>query len=114
MIHVVGESPRAIFYRSPGLGGSLMKNFQVSGVHGIFHRLKPIAIKLRLDENFPAPILPEPDVEIRYQRRRLRPQIGPVKTGELLHRIGLVLDGQMKLAGGRFCRRFQAISLCVV
>src|SRR2546428_9853765 len=91
-----------------------MKNLQMGGVHRIFHRLKPVTVELRLDEDFSVAILPEPDIQIRYQRHRFRTQIAPIKTDQLLHRIGLLLDGQMKFTFGRLGGWFQAIAFSIL
>ncbi len=48
-------------------------------VDGIFHRLKPVTVELRLNENLAAAVFAKPDVEVCDQRRRQRPHVGPVE-----------------------------------
>src|SRR5258706_16284566 len=86
----------------------------MSRVHRVFHRLEPITVELRLDENFPMAVFSEPDVEIGNQRRRQRPEVGPVEPNQFLHRISLLLHRQVELAFTGLRRSFKTTSLGVV
>ena len=79
-LNVIRESARAVLNRPATIGGVLMENLQMRRVHGILHRLKPIAVELRLNEDFPVTILTKPNIEVWDQRQRLWAQVGPVKT----------------------------------
>src|SRR5919108_1054647 len=83
-------------------------------VHGIFHRLQPVAVELRQNAQPMPTVSARPDVILGYRRRGLRPEISPVKPGELLHRIGSMFDGKRKFAVPRFRRCLQAVTLRVV
>src|SRR5437867_1494995 len=83
-------------------------------VHRILHRLEPITIELRLNEDLSMSVFSEPDIDIRDQRCWLRSHICPVKPNQLLHWIRFLLHGQVKFALGGFRRSFQAIALGVI
>src|SRR5262245_11198083 len=70
--NVVGQPSGGVLDRPTAIGGVLMENLQMRRIHGILYRLKPIAVELRLYENFSMSILSNPHVEIRYQRQWLR------------------------------------------
>src|SRR4029450_7418314 len=70
-LNVIRESGRAVFNRPAAIGRILMENLQMRRVHGILHRLKPIAVELRLNEDFSVTILSEPNIEVGDQRQRL-------------------------------------------
>src|SRR4051812_2925192 len=82
-------------------------------VHRVFHWLNPVAIELRLNKNFSLAVLAIPDIEIRYDGRRLRAEISPVQSYEFLNWIRPLLDGQMKLTIAWFRRCFETVPFCV-
>jgi hypothetical protein len=112
--HIIREPPGGVGNRPASAGGVLMQDLQVSRIDGIFHRLKPIAVELRLNEYFSVAVLPHPNIVFRNQRRRLGAHIGPVQACQALYRIGFLLYGQAKFAASGLRRTFKAIALSIV
>src|SRR5262249_36847193 len=63
-LNIVSEPACRILNRAPAAGRFLMKDLQMCGIHRVFHRLKPIAVELRLNKDFSMSILSKPHVEI--------------------------------------------------
>src|SRR5678816_914325 len=88
----------------------LMEDMQVRRVDGIFHRLQPIAVELWQSAQ-PMPAVGScPNVVLRNNGRRLRPQIGPIQTRQFLHWISFLLHREAKVTSGGLRRSFQAIA----
>src|SRR4029077_6189324 len=92
----------------------LMKHMQMRRIDGVFHRLQPVAVQLRHRAQ-PVPAVGAcPDIIFWYRWYGFRPKIGPVKSCELLHRIGCMLDRERELTPRRFRRSLQAIAFRVI
>ena len=53
-------------------------------------------------------------VERDLVAKEARAARAPVKAGEFLHRIGLMLHGEREIAPGRFCRSLQTVAFRII
>src|SRR5688572_30669653 len=110
---VDGATGRALNFKAVG-DKLLMQNVQVGRVHGIFHRLKPVAIQLRQRAQPVPAIGARPDIVFWNCRRRVRSEVSPVKPRQLFDRISCVLHSPAKVALRRLSRGFKTIAVNIV
>src|ERR1051326_237361 len=84
------------------------------GIDGILHRLEPVTVEARMDDDFAVAVAAEKRVVMRQCGRGKRPKIGPDEIQMLLNRIGGLLDGAVKVAAGGLRRTFEAVAFEVV
>src|SRR5438309_932468 len=78
----------------------------MSRVHGVLHRLQPIAVEHGLDVDAVVAVLAHPEVELRERGNRLRAQVGPVKIEEAMNRVRLLADRETEHTVCWLGRRF--------
>jgi hypothetical protein len=54
-----------------------MQDLEVRGIDGIFHRLKPVTIELRMDDDRPVAVAAKQRIVRRHHRRWRRAHVGP-------------------------------------
>src|ERR1051325_10133609 len=84
------------------------------GIDGILHRLEPVTVEARMDDDFAVAVAAEKRVVMRQCGRGKRPKIGPDEIQMLLNRIGGLLDGAVKVAAGGVRRTSEAVAFEVV
>src|SRR5919108_5106295 len=83
---------------------------QMRRIDGVLHRLKPIAIDERVDDDPAFAILPRKHVPAWQQRLRFRSHVGVQKPGQFLYRISLVSRSLFEGASLRLRRLLQTFS----
>src|SRR3954451_7341329 len=83
-------------------------------VDRILHCLKPVAIELRQGAQPVPAVGARPDIVLWNCRRRLRAEVSPVKSRQLLDRISLVLYRSAKTALSWQTRYLKTITLRIV
>src|SRR5215831_20195074 len=84
--------------------GVAMQPKQMRRVHGIFHRLQPVAIDDRFPDDPASTVFPNKHIPTRQQRPRLRAEVSENQSAEWLYRISDVFDPFFERAARRFCR----------
>src|SRR5439155_9194595 len=95
LVHIVGEATGRAWRRTATERERLMEDLQMGRVHRVFHRLQPVCVELRLQEQTALAIFADPQVVWWDLRRRLRPEVRPVHANELLNRVRLDANGQI-------------------
>src|SRR5262249_14245679 len=92
----------------------LMQYLQMRGVDGILHRLEPIAVEARMDDDFAMPVAAKERIVVRQNRGGQRPEVRPDEVQMLLDGIRRLLHSLMEIAAGGLRRTFEALPFKVV
>src|ERR1043165_134275 len=85
----------------------------VRRVDGVLHRLEPIALVYRQDDDFLHAVLAHEKIPARQKRRRLRPHVGEKDSRQLFDAVGRVLDLVLEAGLFRLERLLEALAVGV-
>src|ERR1044071_4714872 len=84
------------------------------GIDGILHRLEPVTVEARMDDDLAVTVGPEERVVARQRGRGKRAEVSPNEVEMLLNRVSGLFDGAVKVAAGGLRRTFEAVAFEVV